>query len=148
MNLSIMKTSELKKVAKELKVKNWWLIKKAELISEITRLQAEVAPDEIIEDIVEDEKVEEKIIEDVAPESKKVVLNFKAEDVKPDEKTEDPKPETSKEFTLARMLEEIDMNGKKARRILRTKEVVKPGKQWAWDNEKTYNEIKALLIKS
>lgn len=34
-----MKATELKELAKELKVKNWWLLKKAELIEEIEKIQ-------------------------------------------------------------------------------------------------------------
>lgn len=34
-NLNEMKTKELKEMAKELKVKNWWTLKKNELINEI-----------------------------------------------------------------------------------------------------------------
>lgn len=34
-----MKATELKELAKELKVKNWWLLKKAELIEEIEKVQ-------------------------------------------------------------------------------------------------------------
>lgn len=78
-NLNEMTTKELKEMVKELKVKNWWTLKKAELIAEITAIQnaqnepeevEEAADDEVIvenEEAVQDEpekpKKNEKLIE-------------------------------------------------------------------------------------
>lgn len=52
-NLNEMNSKELKELAKEMKVKNWWNLRKAELIEEIDKLQN--ASDE------EKEKIEKEI---------------------------------------------------------------------------------------
>lgn len=60
-NLNEMNTKELKEMAKELKVKNWWTLKKAELIAAIEAVQTETP--ESAQDAVEtasDEVIEEK----------------------------------------------------------------------------------------
>lgn len=154
-NLNEMKTSELKKMAKDLKVKNWWLLKKSEMIMEIERSDVKSVKAEIKKPETKDE-IKAEIKDEVKPEikdemndEKKVTLNFNNDETPKDEvKPDEIKPTIVKEFTLATMLEEIDMNGKKARRILRTKKIEKPGKQWAWDNQESYDEIKALLLTS
>ena len=54
MNIENMKTVELKEIARDLKVKNWWTLKKAELIAAIQEAQnesedtEEVADEEVI----------------------------------------------------------------------------------------------------
>lgn len=60
-NLNEMNTKELKEIAKELKVKNWWTLKKAELIAAIEAIQTQTG--ESVQDAVEtasDEVIEEK----------------------------------------------------------------------------------------
>lgn len=54
-NLNEMTTKELKEIAKELKVKNWWTIKKNELIKAIQFIQNNVEKKDE-ESIVEEEK--------------------------------------------------------------------------------------------
>jgi len=44
-NYSEMKASELKSIAKEMKVSNWWNLKKSDLITEIEKLQPSLTPD-------------------------------------------------------------------------------------------------------
>jgi hypothetical protein len=68
-NLNEMKTKELKEMAKELKVKNWWTLKKTELINEIAIAIADkedenedVNVDQIAQDAIEtanDESINE-----------------------------------------------------------------------------------------
>lgn len=139
-DLNTMKAVEIKELAKELKVKNWWTMKKADLIAAIQQIQQ--PQEEKVEEVQQPAEPEEKA------EQTKITLDLT--DVKEPEKKDEPKaePKTREgKFTLKMILEELNMNGKKARRILRNKEVVKPGKQWEWDNEEEFKKVKDLLSK-
>ena len=139
-DLNTMKAVEIKELAKELKVKNWWTMKKADLIAAIQQIQQ--PQEEKVEEVQQPAEPEEKA------EQTKITLDLT--DVKEPEKKDEPKaePKTKEgKFTLKMILEELNMNGKKARRILRNKEVVKPGKQWEWDNEEEFKKVKDLLSK-
>ena len=50
-NYNELKTTELKNLAKEKKVKNWWLLKKAELIESLESLEKENTPQEENEEL-------------------------------------------------------------------------------------------------
>lgn len=54
-----MTSKELKEMAKELKVKNWWNLKKAELIAEITAIQNAQNEPEEVEEVADDEVIAE-----------------------------------------------------------------------------------------
>jgi predicted transcriptional regulator len=50
-------------------------------------------------------------------------------------------------YTIVEIAEELNMDPKKARKILREQKVEKEGKQWQWDTKEKYKEIKKLLSK-
>ena len=58
-NINEMTSKELKEMAKELKVKNWWTLKKAELIAEITAVQNAQNEPEEVEEVADDEVIAE-----------------------------------------------------------------------------------------
>lgn len=58
-NINEMTSKELKEMAKELKVKNWWTLKKAELIAEITAIQNAQNEPEEVEEVADDEVIVE-----------------------------------------------------------------------------------------
>lgn len=66
-NLNEMNTKELKEMAKELKVKNWWTLKKAELIAVIEAVRTEIA------ESVKDES--ESTVDDVIEETDEAAQN-------------------------------------------------------------------------
>jgi len=47
-------------------------------------------------------------------------------------------------ITLQEILEPLGISGTKARKLLRSSDIEKPGKQWVWDKEKQKKEIKAV----
>lgn len=66
MTLENMTSKELKAIAKELSVKNWWNLKKVELIAEIEKIQnAQVEPEEVNDENIVEESTD-------APESAQV----------------------------------------------------------------------------
>lgn len=80
MNIENMTAKELKEIAKELTVKNWWTLKKAELIAAIQEAQnesedaEEVADEEVIveneEAVQNDADTSEEVAEEPAEEEK------------------------------------------------------------------------------
>lgn len=68
-----MNTKELKAMAKELKVKNWWNLKKSELIANIEAIQnAQNEPEEVEEVTVNEDIVEnEEVAQNEAPKTSK-----------------------------------------------------------------------------
>lgn len=70
-NLNEMNTKELKEMAKELKVKNWWTLKKAELIAAIEAVQTETP--ESVQD--ESESAVETACDNVIEETEEAAQN-------------------------------------------------------------------------
>lgn len=50
-------------------------------------------------------------------------------------------------FTIVEIAKELDIDPKKARKILRENNIEKTGKQWEWKTKKEYERIKKLLSK-
>lgn len=61
MNLNEMKSKELKEMARDLGVKNWWTMNKASLIAAIEEMQS--VSEEAIEEVVEETHIEEAAVE-------------------------------------------------------------------------------------
>lgn len=60
MNMNEMKSNELKAMARDLHVKNWWTMNKASLIAAIEEVRA---AEEVIEEVVEETQIEETVVE-------------------------------------------------------------------------------------
>lgn len=123
-NLETLTASELKNLAKEFKVKNWWTMKKADLITELTNIQL----------TQEDEAATQKANEEYQKELKEKAKETKA-----------PKVEKNEEnlVTLKELASEFHMKGAKARRLLRNETAARPfgGNRWEWDKDLHQKEL-------
>lgn len=122
-NYTNMTAQELKNQAKERKVKNWWTLKKAELIEALTALDK---------------------IEEAEEAAKKAEAQKEAP--KKTKKAEKKDPENI--ITLKELALTYGIKGSKARRLLREANIERPYKRWEWDQEEHHDiltEVKALL---
>lgn len=129
-NLETLTAAELKTLAKEFKVKNWWNLKKADLITELTNINLDLedkaavqkATEEYQKELVETESQETQTTE------KKTTKKTKANKVEKNE--ENP-------VTLKELAAEFHMKGTKARRLLRNETAARPfgGNRWEWDKD-------------
>lgn len=117
--LGDLNTTELKKIAKEEGVKNWWTLKKVDLINEIGALRT-------VAELPEPSK----------PETKKKTVqaedNTQQEDI----------------ITLKEIILDLGVKGTKARRVLRNELIDRPYKRWEWHKElhkDIITKVKSLL---
>lgn len=128
-NLETLTAAELKTLAKEFKVKNWWNLKKAELLEALTLLQEEQKEEEHLTDLDKEEAIEKAAKElGISKSSKKT-----------------PKVEKDEEnlVTLKELAAEFHMKGTKARRLLRDAAISRPygGNRWEWDKNLHIDEL-------
>lgn len=135
-NLETLTATELKTLAKEFKVKNWWNLKKADLITELTNINLDL----------EDKAAVQKATEEYQEELKKA----ESQETQPTEKkatkkTKAPKVEKNEEnlVTLKELAAEFHMKGTKARRLLRDAAISRPygGNRWEWDKNLHIDEL-------
>lgn len=152
-DLTTIKTEDLKKLAKDHKVKNWWLLKKADLIAALAEIQDEVkdeehlTPDDI-EDLVSQVQKELGLDKKVPQEENPLVPmpgtqdpNWGEKDAgKAPKKAKAPKaPKVEKDqdnlVTIKELAAEFNMKGTKARRLLRNESALRPfgSNRWEWD---------------
>ena len=127
-NYEAMTATELKDQAKERKVKNWWNLKKAELVEALSTL-----------DKVEEAEKATKEAETELNEEKTLAKKDPAEGV-------EKKGENI--ITLKELAMEYGIKGSKARRLLREANIERPYKRWEWDQEEHHNiitEVKTIL---
>lgn len=123
-NYEICTAQELKNMAKELGIKNWWTMKKAELIEALEAL----------------DKVKE-----AEAEAKKAEAKPKAEKK---EKVDKEEKNLDNIVTLKELAMKYNIKPSKARRILREANIERPYKRWEWDQEehdKILTEVVVLL---
>lgn len=135
-NLETLTAAELKTLAKESKVKNWWNLKKADLITELTNIKLDLedktavqkATEEYQEELRETESQETQTTEKKTP-----------------KKTKTTKVEKNEEnlVTLKELAAEFHMKGTKARRLLRDAAISRPygGNRWEWDKNLHIDEL-------
>ena len=135
-NLETLTAAELKTLAKEFKVKNWWNLKKADLITELTNIKLDL----------EDKAAVQRATEEYQEELKKT----ESQETQPSEKetlkkTKAPKVEKNEEnlVTLKELAAEFHMKGTKARRLLRDAAISRPygGNRWEWDKNLHIDEL-------
>ena len=135
-NLETLTAAELKTLAKEFKVKNWWNLKKADLITELTNIKLDL----------EDKAAVQKATKEYQEELKKT----ESQETQPSEKkthkkTKAPKVEKDEEnlVTLKELAAEFHMKGTKARRLLRDAAISRPygGNRWEWDKNLHIDEL-------
>lgn len=128
-NLQEMKVMELKEMAKELKVANWWTLKKVDLIKAIEWTQGITNPPTLI----------------LEPKAK---AEPKKPEAKPEPKAEVPVNDNL--ITLKELIIEAGVKGTKARRILRDANIERPFKRWEWDtkeHKEILEKVRSLLKK-
>ena len=136
-NLETLTAAELKTLAKEFKVKNWWNLKKADLITELFSIQ-------------ETYKKAEESFQGAEEEAQKKEESPKSKA----KKTKAPKVEKNEEnlVTLKELAAEFHMKGTKARRLLRNETAARPfgGNRWEWDKDlhKAELELARSILKA
>ena len=132
-NLETLTAAELKTLAKEFEVKNWWTLKKAELLEILTTMQEEQKEEEHLTEADIEEAVK-KAAEELGIENPEIVPQKKTT-----KKTKTPKVEKNEEnlVTLKELAAEFHMKGTKARRLLRNETAARPfgGNRWEWDKD-------------
>lgn len=118
-NLTDLKLKDLQTLAKEFKIKNWWLMNKASLTSELISIKLNQEDQEAVRKANEELRKEQKEKEAPKPQSPKV------------EKNEENL------VTLKELAAEFNMKGTKARRLLRNETAARPfgSNRWEWDKE-------------
>ena len=127
-DLTTLNLKSLQSLAKEFKVKSWWTLKKADLISELSSIQ-------------ETYKKAEESFQGAEEEAQKKEESPKSKA----KKTKTPKVEKNEEnlVTLKELAAEFHMKGTKARRLLRDAAISRPygGNRWEWDKNLHIDEL-------
>lgn len=167
-DLTTLKTEDLKKLAKDHKVKNWWLLKKADLVAALAEIQAEVKEEEHltsddIDDLVSQVQKELGLNKEVPQEENPLVPMPGTQDPnwgekaagKASKKAKTPKaPKVEKDqdnlVTIKELAAEFNMKGTKARRLLRNESALRPfgSNRWEWDrvlHTKELNKVREIL---
>lgn len=135
-NLETLTAAELKTMAKEFKVKNWWNLKKADLITELTNIKLDLEDKAAVQKATEEYQEELKKTEsqETQPSEKKTLKKTKAPKVEKDEENL---------VTLKELAAEFHMKGTKARRLLRDAAISRPygGNRWEWDKNLHIDEL-------
>ena len=135
-NLETLTAAELKTLAKEFKVKNWWNLKKDDLITELTNIKLDL----------EDKAAVQRATKEYQEELKKT----ESQETQPSEKETPKKTKTTKVekneenlVTLKELAAEFHMKGTKARRLLRDAAISRPygGNRWEWDKNLHIDEL-------
>lgn len=136
-DLTTLNLKSLQSLAKEFKVKSWWTLKKADLISELSSIQ-------------ETYKKAEESFQGAEGEAQKKEESPKSKA----KKTKTPKVEKNEEnlVTLKELAAEFHMKGTKARRLLRNETAARPfgGNRWEWDKDlhKAELELARSILKA
>ena len=136
-NLETMTAAELKNLAKEYKVKNWWNLKKADLITELTNLKLDLEDKAAVQKATEEyqEELKETEPQETEPTEKKATKkSSKAARVEKNEENL---------VTIKELAAEFHMKGTKARRLLRDAAISRPygGNRWEWDKDLHIDEL-------
>ena len=135
-NLETLTAAELKTLAKEFKVKNWWNLKKADLITELTNIKLDLEDKAAVQKATEEYQEELKKAEsqETQPTEKKAPKKANALKVEKDEENR---------VTLKELAAEFHMKGTKARRLLRDAAISRPygGNRWEWDKNLHIDEL-------
>lgn len=135
-NLETLTAAELKTLAKEFKVKNWWNLKKADLITELTNIKLDLEDKAAVQKATEEyqEELKKNESQETQPTEEKAPKKAKAPKVEKDEENL---------VTLKELAAEFHMKGTKARRLLRDAAISRPygGNRWEWDKNLHIDEL-------
>ena len=143
-NLETLTAAELKTLAKEFKVKNWWNLKKTDLITELTNIKLDLEDKAAVQKATEE--YQEELKETESPKTKTTEKKTKT--------TKAPKVEKNEEnlVTIKELAAEFHMKGTKARRLLRNETAARPfgGNRWEWDKDlhKAELELARSILKA
>lgn len=167
-DLTTLKAEDLKKLAKDHKVKNWWLLKKTDLVAALAEIQAEVKEEEHltsddIDDLVSQVQKELGLDKEVPQEENPLVPMPGTQDPnwgekaagkapKKDKTPKAPKVEKDQDnlVTIKELAAEFNMKGTKARRLLRNESALRPfgSNRWEWDkvlHTEELNKVREIL---
>lgn len=122
--LKTLNLKDLQDVAKEVKVKNWWTMKKADL------LQVVADTCFTIQENLKKAEASCKGANEEAKKTQKAQAKKKAKAAKVEKNEENL-------ITLKELASEFNMKGTKARRLLRNETAARPfgGNRWEWDKD-------------
>lgn len=162
-DLTTLKTEDLKKLAKDYKVKNWWLLKKADLIASLTDIQLDLEDKVAVQKANEEYQKELGLDKEVPQGENPMDLmpgtqdhNCGEKDAGKDSKkaktTKAPKVEKDQDnlVTIKELAAEFNMKGTKARRLLRNESALRPlgSNRWEWDkvlNTEELDKVREIL---
>lgn len=132
-NLTTLKSTELKELAKEFKVKNWWLLNKASLINALVEIKLDQEDQEAIK------RANEEYQRELREKDKEAEDTFNKKKASKVRRPRAPKVEKDQDnlVTLKDLAAEFGMKGTKARRLLRNETAARPygGNRWEWDKK-------------
>lgn len=143
-NLNNLKVTELKEMAKELKIKNWWTLKKADLIQAINWEQG-ILTKHTVEGIETVDTTEEIEVIDITDTEETPIPQVLQEEPQAQEEADEEDI-----ITLKEIIAKLGIKGTKARRILRGSDIERPYKRWEWNTTKhqeIIEEVYELLSK-
>lgn len=141
-DLSTLKLKDLQTLAKEFKVKNWWTMKKADLIIALGEEKLNQEDDEVVR------RANEEYQKELLEKDQETEDSFnKGKNHKP-KKARRPKVEKDQDnlVTIKELAAEFGMKGIKARRLLRNETAARPygGNRWEWDCELHKEALEAV----
>lgn len=143
-NLETLTATELKTLAKEFKVKNWWNLKKTDLITELTNIRLDLEDKAAVQRANEEYKKELEEMANKVYQEEKIPQKPKTSSISK-KTSKSPKVEKDEEnlITLKELAAEFHMKGTKARRLLRDASIPRPygGNRWEWDKNLHVDEL-------
>lgn len=140
-NLTTLKSTELKELAKEFKVKNWWLLNKASLINALVEIKLDQEDQEAVK------RANEEYQRELREKDKEAEDTFNEKKASKVRKPRVPKVEKDQDnlVTLKDLAAEFGIKGTKARRLLRNETAARPygGNRWEWDKNLHKEELEA-----
>lgn len=155
--------TKLQQTAKSVKIKNWWKMKKAELIAALKKHHT-LNTEAELEFLINGGEIKKlpDAPDQIEANNDEGCAGFKRERKEPRKPRKAKKPakkpakkeakKPTKAFdgyitTLAEICEELDVNPKAARRKLRASDLKKPAGGWKWasDDTKSIEEVKAII---
>ena len=156
-NLTELKSTELKNLAKEYKVKNWWLLNKNSLVSALVEIKLDLEDKAAVEKANQEYHQELGLDKEDPQEKNPLVPMPGTQDPNQGEKADGKAPKKAKAHkvekdqdnlvTIKELAAEFHMKGTKARRLLRNEAALRPfgSNRWEWDKVLHTEELAKVL---
>lgn len=132
-DLTTLNLKNLQALAKDLKIKSWWTMKKADLLIALEEEKLNQGDDEAVR------KANEEYQKELLEKDQKTEDSFNKGKEPKSKKSRRPKGEKDQDnlVTIKELAAEFGMKGTKARRLLRNETAARPygGNRWEWDCE-------------